>query len=139
MGGSTSQNDGGQLPEYTGKMVVECPVKWGWGAPVEEQRRLNALLEGLEKLRHAGVTTATVAVAFHKRSLLPLAQRNVFMWEMTREIAGVGARMLEAPVSAMEITTRVSRTIHSDLKDSWMAPMRPDRGYISLVRCHFYL
>jgi len=80
-----------------------------------------------------------VAVAFHKWSLLPLAQRNVFMWEMTREIAGVGARMLEAPVSAMEITTRVSRTIHSDLKDSWMAPMRPDRGYISLVRCHFYL
>ena len=116
MGGSTSQNDGGQLPEYTGKMVVECPVKWGWGAPVEEQRRLNALLEGLEKLRHAGVTTATVAVAFHKRSLLPLAQRNVFMWEMTRGTPWVGARILETPVPASEITTRVSRNTHSDLK-----------------------
>jgi len=61
------------LPKYSGKMVVESPEKWGWGAPVEEQRRLGALLEGLEKLRRAGVTAAMVVVAFHKRSLLPLA------------------------------------------------------------------
>jgi len=88
------------------------------GHPPEEQRRLDALLAGLKKLRHAGVTAATVAVAFHKRSLLPLAQRNVFMWEMTRETPWVGLRMLEAPVSATEITTRISRTIPLDLKDS---------------------
>jgi hypothetical protein len=24
------RNDGGLLPEYTRKMVVECPAKWGW-------------------------------------------------------------------------------------------------------------
>jgi len=71
-------------------MVVECPAKWGWGAPAEEQWRLDALLEGLEKLRLAGVTAATVAVAFHKRSLLPLAQRNAFMWQITRETPWVG-------------------------------------------------
>ena len=120
-------------------MVIECPVKWGWGAPVDEQKRLDVLLAGLEKLRHAGVTAATVAVAFHKRSLLPLAQRRVFMWEMTRETPWVGTRMLEAPVSATEISTRISRTISSDLKDSRVVPMRPDRGYISLVRCRLYL
>ena len=67
------QNDGGLLPEYTGKMVVECPTKWGCGAPAEDQKRLDALLAGLEKLRQARVTAATVATAFHKRSLLPLA------------------------------------------------------------------
>ena len=77
------RNDGGLLLEYTGKMVVECPVKWGWGTPTDEQKRLDVLLAGLEKLYHAGVTAATVAVAFHKRSLRPLAQRRVFMWEMT--------------------------------------------------------
>jgi len=41
------QNDSGLLPKYTGKMVVECPTKWGWGAPAEEQRRFDALLAGL--------------------------------------------------------------------------------------------
>jgi hypothetical protein len=41
------QNDSGLLPKYTGKMVVECPTKWGWCAPAEEQRRFDALLAGL--------------------------------------------------------------------------------------------
>ena len=120
-------------------MAVECPMKWGWGARADEQKRLDILLVSLEKLRHAGVTAATVAVAFHKRSLLPLAQRMVFMWEMTRETPWVGTRMLEALVFVMEISTRISRTISSDLTDSRVAPMRPDRGYISLVRCRLYL
>jgi hypothetical protein len=99
------RNDGGLLPEYTWKMVLECPTKWGWGAPAGEQKRLDNLLAGLEKLRHAGVTAATVAVAFHKRSLLPLAQRVVPMWEMTSDTTWVGTRMLEALVSTMEINT----------------------------------
>jgi len=69
------RNDGGLLPKYTGKMVKECPQKWVWGAPADEQKRLAPFLAGLEKLRDAQVTAATVATAFHKRSLLPLAQR----------------------------------------------------------------
>ena len=82
------------------------------------------------------VTVATVATAFHKRSLRPLAQRRAFMWEMTWEVPWVGTRMLEAPVSATEIDTRISRTISSDLKNSRVVPMRPDRGDISLVSYH---
>jgi len=72
------RNDDGLLSEYTGKMVVECPEKWAWGAPTEDQKRHRTLLAGLEKLRQARVTAATVATAFHKRSLLPLAQRRAF-------------------------------------------------------------
>jgi len=56
-------------------MVTEAPQKWVWGAPAEEQKRLGPLLARLQKLRGAEVTAATVAIAFHKRSLLPLAQR----------------------------------------------------------------
>jgi len=93
------QNDGGLLSAYTGKKVTECPVKWAWGTPAEEQKKLAPLLAGLEKLRDARVTTATVATAFHKRSLLPLAQRRAFMFEMTRDVPWVGTRMLEEPVS----------------------------------------
>jgi len=120
-------------------MVVECPAKWAWGAPTEEQKRLGPLLLGLEKLRQARVTAAMVATAFHKRSLLPLAQRRAFMLEMTRDVPWAGTRMLEAPVSATEIATQVLRTTRPDLKDSRVVPMRPEKGYISLIRRCFCL
>ena len=128
------RNDGGLLPEYTGKMVIESPQKWAWCAPAEEQKRLAPLLAGLEKLRDARVTAAVVAMAFHKSSLLPLAQRRAFMFGMTRDVPWVGTRMLEAPVSASDIAARVSKTTHPDLKNSQVVPMHPEKGYISLVR-----
>ena len=131
------RNDGGLLPEYTGKMVKECPQKWVWGAPAEEQKRLAPLLAGLEKLRDARVTAATVATAFHKRSVLSLAQRRAFMFEMTQDVPWVGTRMLEEPISALDIAARVLKTTHSDLKNSRVVPMRPEKGYISLVKCGF--
>ena len=108
--------------------VKECPQKWVWGAPTEEQKRLAPLLAGLEKLRDAGVTAATVATAFHKRSLLPLAQRWAFMFEMTRDVPWVGTRMLAEPVSVSYIATQVSKTTHSDLKNSRVVAMRPEKG-----------
>ena len=40
-----------------------------------DQKRLDPLLDGLAKLGQAGVIASTVAVAFHKRRVLPLAQR----------------------------------------------------------------
>jgi len=112
------RNDGGLLPEYTGRMVTECPQKWVWGAPADEQKRLASVLAGLEKLRGAGVTAATVATAFHKRRLLPLAQQRAFMFEMTRDVPWVGTKMLAKPVSASDIAARVLKTTHSDLKNS---------------------
>jgi len=118
-------------------MVLECPAKWGWGAPAREQKRLDTLLAALEKLRHAGITMAMVAVAFHKQSLMPLAQRVLTMWEMTPDAPSAGTQMLEVPVPASGIHTRVLRTISSDLKNYRVVTMRPDRDYISLVR-HFY-
>ena len=42
-------------------------------------------------------------------------------------------------MSATDIATWVSRTTHPDLKDSRVVPMRPKKGYISLVRCRLFL
>jgi len=102
---------------------------------LEEQKRLAPLLAGLGKLRDAQVTAATVATAFHKKSLLPLAQRRAFMFEMAPNVPWVRTRMLAEPVSASDIAARVAKTTHPDLKNSRVVPMRPDKGYISLVRC----
>ena len=120
--------------------MKECPLKWVWGTPAEEQKRLAPLLVGLEKLRQARVTAATVAMAFHKRSLVPLAQQRAFMFEMTPNVPWVGTRMLAEPVSASDIAARVAKTTHSELKNSRVVPMRPEKGYISLVRrCPFLI
>jgi len=116
-------------------MVTESPQKWVWGAPTGEQKKLAPLLAGLEKQRDTRVTAATVATAFHKRSLLPLAQRRAFMFEMTRDVPWAGTKMLAEPISASDITARVEKTTHPDMKNSWEVPMRPEKGYISLVRC----
>ena len=115
-------------------MVTECPQKWVWGAPSEEQKRLAPLLAGLEKLCGAQVTVTTAATAFHKRSVLLLAQWWTFMFEMTPDVPWVRTRMLAEPISASDIVARVSKTTHSDLKNSRVVPMRPEKGYISLVR-----
>ena len=42
--------------------------------------------------------------------------------------------MLAEPVSASDITARVEKTTHLELKNSRVVPMRPEKGYISLVR-----
>jgi len=83
-----------------------------WGAPTKEQKKLAPLLAGLEKLRDARVTAAMVAIAFHKRSLLPLAQRRVFMFEVTRDVPWARTKMLAEPISASDITARVEKTTH---------------------------
>ena len=76
-----------------------------------------------------------MATAFHKKSLLPLAQWRAFMFEMTRDVPWVRTRMLAEPVSASDIAARVAKTTHPDLKNSRVVPMHPDKGYISLVVC----
>jgi len=61
------------------------------------------------------------------------------MFEMTRDIPWVGTRMLAEPISASDITARVEKTTHPDMKNSQVVPMRPDKCYISLVRRCFLL
>ena len=117
--------------------MTEAPQKWVWGAPTEEQKRLAPLLAGLQKLRDAEATAATVAIAFHKRSMLPLAQQRAFMFEMTRDVPWAGTKMLAEPISASDITARVEKTTHPDMKNSRVVPMHPEKGYISLVKCGF--
>jgi len=56
------------------------------------------------------------------------------MFEMTRDVPWAGTRMLAEPVSASDITARVEKTTHSELKNSRVVPMRPEKGYVSLVR-----
>ena len=66
------RNDDSRLPPYTGRIMEDCPEKWGYGIPREDQPKLQPLLEGLERLRGHCLTAATVVAAFHRRRVLPL-------------------------------------------------------------------
>jgi len=57
------------------------------------------------------------------------------MFEMTRDVPWAGTKMLAEPISASDIIARVERTTHPNMKNSWVVPMRPEKGYISLVGC----
>jgi len=57
------------------------------------------------------------------------------MFEMTRDVPWAGTKMLAEPISASDIAARVENTTHLDMKNSRVVPMRPEKGYISLVRC----
>lgn len=72
-------------------------------------------MRGLKKLREAGLTAAGVVAAFHRRSVLPLVQRPLFMYQMTPDASLFGTRMLKEPVPAAEIKRRVERTVAPEL------------------------
>ena len=61
------------------------------------------------------------------------------MFEMTRDVPWVRTRMLAEPISASDIAARVEKTTHPDMKNSRVVPMHPEKGYISLVRCFYFL
>jgi hypothetical protein len=66
-------------------------------------------------------------------------QRRAFIFEMTQDVPWVRTRMLAEPISASGIAARVEKTTHSDMKNSRVVPMHPEKGYISLVRGYFLL
>jgi hypothetical protein len=61
-------------------VVSEWPKKCKWGVPIEDQPRLDLLLEGVERLYGKGLIAAGVSTAFHMRRALLLAQCPLFMY-----------------------------------------------------------
>ena len=69
------RNDDSGLPPYTGRIVEDCPEKWRYGMPREEQPKLQPLLDGLERLQSHCLTAVVVVAAFHHRRVLSLMAR----------------------------------------------------------------
>ena len=115
--------------------MEDCPKKWRYGVPREDQPKLQSLLEGLERLRDRGLTTAVVVVAFHHRRVLPLMARRRLLFEMSPDEPIDGIRMSAAALSDEEVLRRVREAVEGRLKISGLSPfpMRPLPGYLSLV------
>ena len=93
------RNDDGGLPPYTGRIVEDCPEKWRYGIPREEQPKLQPLLDGLEKLRNRCLTVAMVMAAFHRQRVLPLMARRWRLFDMRPDEPIEGIWMFAVPLS----------------------------------------
>jgi hypothetical protein len=78
------RNDDGRLPSFSQRVVTAAAENWRYGTPHDRQKNLQPLLKALEELREKGLTAAGVVAAIHRRRVLPLTERRLPLWEMTR-------------------------------------------------------
>ena len=115
--------------------MEDCPEKWRYGVPREEQPKLQPLLEGLERLRGRCLTAAVVVVAFHRQRVLPLMARRQRLFDMRPDEPIKGIWMSAAALSDEVVLRRVRETVDGKLKSGGLTHivMRPSWGYLSLV------
>ena len=115
--------------------MEDCPEKWGYGVPREDQPKLQSLLEGLEMLRGHCLTATVVVAAFHRRRVLPLMARQRCLFDMRPDEPIEGIRMSASTLSDEEILRWVREAVDVKLRSGGLTTlaMHPSRGYLSLV------
>jgi hypothetical protein len=107
------RNDGDQLPRYSDRVLVAREENWGYGIIEDEKPKLEPLLDMLWRLRQCGLMTGMVAVAFHRRRVMPLTQRWLRLDQMTSEAPLEESRMLHESVPLDEVARRARRMVGS--------------------------
>jgi hypothetical protein len=128
------RNDDVMLPPYSQRVVTAASDNWRWGATRENQEKLQPILRALQKLQARGLTAAGVVAAIHRRRVLPLAERRLWLSEMGPRIDLEGLWMSSSSLTADDLLRRVAGTVgRLDASVLSQPPMRPDHGYVSLV------
>jgi hypothetical protein len=65
---------------------------WTYDIVEEDKPKLQPLLDALRRLRQRGLTVGMVAAVFHRRRVLPLMQRRLWIDEMTPKVLLEGSR-----------------------------------------------
>jgi hypothetical protein len=126
------RNDDKRLQMYTQCVIFTAGKHWRWGAPREQQARLQPLLDALRRLQDRRFTIARVAAAFHCRRVLTLAERRLCLDEITTEASVESSRMASTALSIGKLLRRVKGMV-GNADYTTPIPMRPDQGYVSLV------
>jgi hypothetical protein len=92
----------------------------------------------MRRLRQCGLTAGMMAAAFHRRRVLPLTQRQLWLDEMMPEASLEGNRMSHESLSLDEVARRARWMVGSfRQEDIDRVPMRPTQGFEPLVSCCF--
>jgi hypothetical protein len=107
---------------------------WTYDVIEEEKPKLQPLLGALRRLQQRRLTAGMVAAVFHRRRVLPLMQRRLWIDEMTSEVSLEGSRMSHETLSLDEVARR-ARWFLGNFKqeDIVRVPMRPTQGFEPLV------
>jgi hypothetical protein len=79
---------------------------WTYGIIEEDKPKLQPLLDTLRRLWLCRLTAGMVAAVFHRRRLLPLMQRWLWIDEMTPEASLEGSQMSHESLPLDEVTRR---------------------------------
>ena len=72
------------LPHFIGRLVMEAPSTWSWGALDKEKRRLKGYFRALQQLREAGLNGCGGVSAYHKWRIAPLMARALPLFRMVK-------------------------------------------------------
>jgi hypothetical protein len=60
------------MPKYSDRVLMAREENWTYGVMEDDKLKLEPLLDTLWRLRQHGLTAGMVAMAFHRRRVLPL-------------------------------------------------------------------
>jgi hypothetical protein len=100
------RNDDDRLPKFSSQVLMLREDNWLYGVVEEEKSKLQPLLDALRRLCQRGLTVGMVAIAFHRRRVLPLMQRRLRIDEMTSGVSLEGSRMSHETLSLDEVARR---------------------------------
>jgi hypothetical protein len=107
------------------------PDSWSHGvSTVKHRRRLDSLLVALRSLAAHGLTAATVLAFLHHRRIVPLMERPLRIFEMTKAanpVALARSQMIPSPLQREYALTRARSTVDTRL-------LRSDRSR-GISRC----
>jgi hypothetical protein len=141
-GWSYLRNDGTGLPPYTEKVLMGKADALHHGvSPPTRQRRLESLTTTLRCLADAGLGAASIIANFHHWRIVPLMDRELYIFEMSdaaNPVSVVRSRLLLERFPKEYAATWARRAIklksmpHSD-DDLWSFVMLPDAKPVSAI------
>ena len=123
------------LPRFIGRLVMEAPSTWSWGALDKEKRRLKGYFRALQQLREAGLNGFGVISAYHKRRNVPLMARALPLYHMNEGADLSGTMMSSEGIDKSEVLRRLKETFDPPIAypDPQPPAMLPGEGAPALV------
>jgi hypothetical protein len=122
------RNDENQLPRYTSRVLTAREDNWIYGVPEAEKPRLDPLLAALQQLCLRGL------MAFHRRRVMPLCQRCLYLDQMTPEASLEGSRMSHESLALEEVLQRARQMVGNfKVEEVDRIPMQPTQGFEPVV------
>jgi hypothetical protein len=70
------------LPIFSGRLIEEVPLEWGYGPVEKEKKRPRDLVDAIVLLRSGSVRVADIIEVYHAREVASLMVHTLLLYEM---------------------------------------------------------